>query len=71
MLGVMFGYSSGKQDGYNSGFMEGNSLSCPTLSLPSSETPMNFSAFLDWAGKVELPPIGWALLILLALVIIK
>lgn len=65
------GYSSGKLDGYHSGFLAGQNEACPAPNISEDSTPMNFSAFLDWAGEVELPPIEWAFLILLVLVILR
>lgn len=72
-IGSALGHDDGYRIGHNVGYSEGKNEVCPlmpTLS-PSEETPMNFSSFLDWAGKVELPPIGWALLIFLAVVMLK
>jgi len=84
--GIQKGYSEGKADGELLGYYKGldeGTQRCPVevwwddawgennhIEIAEQEQ-MNFSSFLNWAGKVELPPMGWALLILLVLVIVK
>jgi hypothetical protein len=77
-VGETLGYCRGLEDGRNECVIRpwwndiwGGASPCARVNNPPEKEAMNFSAFLDWAGKVELPPVGWALLILLVLVILK
>jgi len=71
-VGLYLGFSMGKDEGLQVGYSSGFAAACPEpASITEDSQPMTFSAFLDWAGQVELPPMGWALLVLLVLVIVK
>jgi hypothetical protein len=62
-------YQRGHYDGFNSFNEFGNTN--PTMSNELSEKPMTLSQFGTWLMQLQLPPIWWALIILLLLMVIR
>jgi hypothetical protein len=64
----------GNAIGYNSGYEAGLAVHTPTFETIAGQVdvaPMTLSQFGTWFMQLELPPMWWALIILLILMVIR